>query len=346
MMEAARKILIVDDSRYMREYLHNLFSADERFRVIGTAADPYEAVKMMAREAPDAITLDIEMPRMSGVTFLNKIMRQHPLPVIVITNQDMKQMEWAMEALNAGAVDVVAKKDITPNEKEGRLALLDKVWAAANSRVSRKSTHPEREVGEASGSHKSGDVTSKDIILIGASSGGTRIITDIITALPEGIPPVVIVQHIPEHMSFLFARQLNLVCPFYVKEAEAGDRLVKNQVLIAPGNKHIEIKEAIPGFQVRLTHGPPLNHVRPSVDKLFFSALPYDVSGMTAILLTGMGRDGAQGLLQLREKGAYTIAQDEKSSIIYGMPRAAKELGAAKAIMNPEEIRQYIIARL
>ena len=342
MEETAKKILIVDDSRYMRQYLRELFESDQRFRVIGDAEDTYEAVKMMAVEAPDAITLDIEMPRMSGLTFLKKIMRQHPLPVVIITSQEIKQIEWAMEALRAGAVEVVSKKDITPNEKEGRQDLLNKMWAAANGHVSRysprdvKESYQNKEVVE--------KTVSEHIIMIGASSGGTRVLTDIITGLPAGIPPIIVVQHISEQMSFLFARQLNIACPFYVKEAEGGDPVVSNQVLIAPGNKHMEIKKGDAGFSIRLTQGPPLNHVRPSVDKLFFSALSYDVTKMTAILLTGMGRDGAQGLLQLKEKGAYTIAQDEKSSVIYGMPRAAKELGAAKAIMNPDAIRQYISA--
>ncbi len=339
-MQNARKILIVDDSRYMQQYLRDLIASDDRFQISGIAGDPYEAVKLMAEEAPDLITLDIEMPRMSGLTFLKKIMRQHPIPVIIITSQNVSQIEAAMEALREGAVEVISKNDITPADHEGRKNLLEKMWAAANSKVSRFT--PEKITDSGVQTKQTQYNGSNKLVLIGASSGGTRTISEIITRLPSGIPPVVIVQHIPEQMSFLFARQLNQVCPFYVKEAENDDLLVKNQVLIAPGNRHLELKQTTHGIKARITHGPPVNHVRPSVDKLFFSALPFASRDVIAIILTGMGSDGAQGLMKLREKGAYTIAQDEKSAVIYGMPKVAKEMGAAKAEMNPVEIVGYL----
>ncbi len=340
MMQSAKKILIVDDSKYMQRYLRDLIASDDRFEVSGTAGDPYEAVKIIAQEAPDLITLDIEMPRMSGLAFLKKIMRQHPIPVIIITSQNINQIEAAMEALREGAVEVISKNDITPADHEGRKNLLEKIWTASNSKVTRFT--PEKIMDNPIHIHHKQNNGSNKLILMGASSGGTRTISEILTRLPTGIPPIVIVQHIPEQMSFLFARQLNQVCPFYVKETENNDMLVKNQVLIAPGNRHIELKETAYGIKARITHGPPINHVRPSVDKLFFSALPFASRDITAILLTGMGSDGAQGLLKLKEKGAYTIAQDEKSAVIYGMPKVAKEIGAAKAIMNPNEIIAYL----
>ncbi|MFW5974570.1 MAG: chemotaxis-specific protein-glutamate methyltransferase CheB [Bacteroidota bacterium] len=339
-MQRARKILIVDDSKYMQQYLRDLIASDGRFQVSGTAGDPYEAVKIIAQEAPDLITLDIEMPRMSGLTFLKKIMRQHPIPVIIITSQNINQIEAAMEALREGAVELISKNDITPTDLEGRKNLLEKIWAASNSKVTRLVY--DRVMDTAAQTNYSRYNGSNKLILIGASSGGTRTISEIITRLPAGIPPIVIVQHIPEQMSFLFARQLNQVCPFYVKEAEDDDLLVKNQVLIAPGNRHLELKQTSYGLKTRITHGPPVNHVRPSVDKLFFSALPFASRDVIAIILTGMGSDGAQGLLKLREKDAYTIAQDEKSAVIYGMPKVAWEMGAAKAVMNPAEIIRYL----
>lgn len=336
-MGEQRKILIVDDSRYMRDYLEDLFLSDSRFRVLPSATDPYQAARIISKEAPDAIALDIEMPRMSGLTFLKKIMRQHPIPVVIVTNQDVKQIALSLEALSAGAIDVVSKKDLAPNDEEGRQDLLEKMWAAANSRVTRiyptqpsatNNNHDELSL------HDSSD----KIVMMGASSGGTVVISSILHQLPPNIPGMIIVQHIPEHMSFLFAKQLNTKTPFYVKEAENGDRVVKNQVLIAPGNRHIELCKDVSGYYVRITQGPPINHVRPSVDKLFYSALPYDTGKMYAFLLTGMGQDGAEGLLKLREKGAYTVAQDEQSSVIFGMPRAAIEKGAAKAVMSPREM--------
>ncbi|MGM0566801.1 MAG: chemotaxis-specific protein-glutamate methyltransferase CheB [Bacteroidota bacterium] len=340
MMQSAKKILIVDDSKYMQQYLRDLIASDDRFKVSGTAGDPYEAVKMIAREAPDLVTLDIEMPRMSGLTFLKKIMRQHPLPVIIITSQNINQIEAAMEALREGAVEVISKSDITPTDHEGRKNLLEKIWAASNSKITRFT--PEKNMDKHIQTNPTLNGGSNKLVLMGASSGGTRTISEIITRLPSGIPPIVVVQHIPEQMSYLFARQLNQTCPFYVKEAENDDMLVKNQVLIAPGNRHLELKQNAYGIKARITQGPPLNHVRPSVDKLFFSALPFASRDITAILLTGMGSDGAQGLLKLKEKGAYTIAQDEKSAVIYGMPKVAKEMGAAKAIMNPNEIVAHL----
>lgn len=339
-MGKQKKILIIDDSRYIREYLAALFTSDSRFRVIGMAEDPYEAVKIIANEVPDVISLDIEMPRMSGVRFLKKIMRQHPIPVIIITNQSSKQIGAAMEALNAGAVDVVSKKDISPNDVDGKKMLIEKMWSAANGKVSRVVTpdvHTVKNVSDAP-DQKIGD----KIILMGASSGGTQTITKILSALPPSIPPILIVQHIPEKMSFLFAQRLNETLPFYVKEAEDGDHVRANQVLIAQGNRHMELRYGKNDVSVRISQGPPLNFVRPSVDKLFFSALSKDPEKIVAILLTGMGRDGAHGMLQLREKGAYTIAQDEASSMIYGMPKAARELGAAKKLMSPLEISNFI----
>jgi len=340
-MRETRKVLIVDDSRYMREYLEDLFSSDDRFELLQSAADPYEAVKIISKEAPDAIALDIELPRMSGLTFLRKIMSQHPIPVVIVTNQDVGQIEMSLEALNAGAIDVVSKKDIGIGETEGRRDLLEKMWAAANSSVSR--IYPRSPGAKLQKTEPIAiQPPAERIVMIGASSGGTGIISAILQNLALDIPGMIIVQHIPEHMSFLFARQLNAHTPFYVKEAENGDRVTKNKVLVTPGNHHIELNKDQTGYYIRLTQGPPINHVRPSVDKLFYSAMRYEAKNMYAILLTGMGQDGAQGLLKLRENGAYTIAQDERSSIIFGMPRVAIEMGAACAIMNPQEIIRFI----
>ncbi|MCF8232979.1 MAG: chemotaxis-specific protein-glutamate methyltransferase CheB [Bacteroidales bacterium] len=338
-MEKQRKVLIVDDSKYIREYLSDLFLSDGRFQLLTPAADPYQAAKIIGEEAPDAIALDIEMPRMSGLTFLKKIMRQHPIPVVIITQLDVNQIQMSLEALNAGAIDVVAKKDIKPENETGRQDLLNKMWAAANSRISR--FYPGKHSGgreERTAPRIQGEYNSDTIVMMGASSGGTAIISKILNRLPAEIPGMIIVQHIPEHMSYLFAKQLNAQTPFYVKEAENGDRVVKSKVLVAPGNNHIELQKDKQGYYCRITHGPPINHVRPSVDKLFFSALPYNTNKMYAFLLSGMGRDGAQGLLKLRQKEAYTVAQDENSSVIFGMPKVAMDLGAAKAIMNIDEM--------
>ncbi|MCF8308292.1 MAG: chemotaxis-specific protein-glutamate methyltransferase CheB [Bacteroidales bacterium] len=338
-MKEQRKLLIVDDSRYMREYLADLFSADGRFKLLTPATDPYQAAKIIGQEAPDVIALDIEMPRMNGLTFLKKIMRQHPIPVVIITQLDVNQIQMSLEALNAGAIDVVAKKDINPENESGKQDLLNKMWAAANSRINR--LYPEKQPvhqQERKSIHPRGEANSDTIVMIGASSGGTAIISTILNKLPSEIPGTIIVQHIPEHMSYLFAKQLNAKTPFYVKEAENGDRVLKNKVLVAPGNHHIELQKDKQGYYCRITHGPPINHVRPSVDKLFFSALPFETQKMYAFLLSGMGRDGAQGLLKLRQKGTYTVAQDEGSSVIFGMPKVAIDLGAAKAIMNTDEI--------
>lgn len=339
-MTKKRRLLIVDDSPAARQLLEGIFGADERFSLMESAENPYVAAERIAKETPDVITLDIEMPRMNGLIFLRKIMRQRPIPVIVITGKNARHVEQTVEALYEGAVDVIDKKELNHQDEEQIKRICDKVYEVSFSRLKRLAPL----VGARNDMFKPGlhaDKPSK-IVLIGASSGGTRIIGDILSQLKSNIPPLVIVQHMSENFTKTFATQLNARLDLHVVEAKDGDELRNGKVYIAPGNMHLEIDKRLSKYFVRLNQDEAVNHVRPSVDVMFYSMSRFEVNNVFAFLLTGMGRDGARGLLELNKKGAFTVAQDEESSIIFGMPREAIRLGAASEVMNPKQIADFI----
>jgi two-component system chemotaxis response regulator CheB len=352
------KVLIVDDSAIVRQSLSTILKSDPQIEVIGTAADPLIAVKKIQVEVPDVITLDIEMPRMDGLTFLRKIMSQHPIPVVVISSLTAQGTEVAMKALQYGASEIIAKPAMNAPQffNESKIILCDAVKAASQVKLKRITTKPmmpeytvrpkfSADVMLERGTLGSHIIDTDKIIVLGASTGGTEAIRTLLRELPARMPGIAIVQHMPEGFTKSFADGLNKTSAMEIKEAEDGDRLYQGRVLIAPGNKHMLLKRVGKEYSVEVKDGPLVNRHRPAVDVLFRSAARYAGKNTTGILLTGMGTDGAKGLLELKEAGAFTIAQDQQSSVVFGMPKEAIQLGAAEKVMGLTEIAPFLIER-
>jgi len=349
-MDANHKIrvLVVDDSAIVRKILTDALSAEPDIEVIGSAPDPFVARDKILTLRPDVITLDIEMPRMDGLSFLRRLMRYHPIPVIIISSLGQASSRAAVEALQAGAVEVLAKPDGPYSVGELGNLLATKIRAAAAAKIRRPEVDaPVRPVAPPPVSkqplpQRSNSAVS--IIAIGASTGGTEAIQEVLTHLPANSPPIVIVQHIPAVFSKAFADRLNGLCAIEVKEAQEGDALLPGRALIAPGGYHMLVRRHADGFKVALSSTlPPVCYQRPAVDVLFQSVS--EVSGPTivAALLTGMGSDGAQGMAALKRVGAKTIAQDEASSVVFGMPREAIRLGCVDSVLPLDRIASGIL---
>lgn len=331
------KVLIVDDSLVFRESLSREIAKDPDIEVVGTATDPYMARDLIIKLKPDVLTLDVEMPKMNGIEFLKKLMPQYPLPVIVVSSVSKN----VLDALDAGAVEFVTKPNVT---RPGGMAsfvneLIIKIKIASTAKVgNRKSDYtPSRPV-----TNQGIDTMSK-IIAIGASTGGTDAIHTVISSLPRDMPPIIIVQHMPPVFTKLYAERLNNTCELEVKEAEDGDALRPGRVLIAPGNYQMRVAKRGSGYIVKCTQEEKVSGHCPSVDVLFDSVA--DVAGKQSVgvILTGMGRDGANGLLKMKKTGAYTIGQDEKSSVVYGMPMVAFNIGAVDKQLPLDRIDDEII---
>lgn len=340
------KVLIVDDSAIVRKMLAEALASEPDLEVVGTAPDPFIARDKILSLRPDVLTLDIEMPRMDGLTFLKKLMRFHPLPIIVISSLGQASGHIALEALQCGAVEVLAKPGGPYSVGELKHDLPQKVRAAAHARIARpapETTAPAPPVRRAPSRALAGQ-SSSAVIAIGASTGGTEAIREVLTALPESSPAIVIVQHIPPVFSTAFANRLNNVCRIQVKEASDGDRVVPGLALVAPGNLHMTLRKRGGEYSVSVHDGPRVCYQRPSVDVLFESVA--EAAGRDAVgaILTGMGADGAQGLLKMKRAGARTIAQDEASCVVFGMPREAIRLGAADRIVPLDRVAAELIA--
>ncbi|HEY7392071.1 MAG TPA: chemotaxis response regulator protein-glutamate methylesterase [Bryobacteraceae bacterium] len=341
------RVLIVDDSAIVRKILTETLSGEPGLQVVGTAPDPYVARDKILDLEPDVITLDIEMPRMDGLTFLRKLMRYHPLPVVVVSSLAQHSCRAALEALELGAVEVLAKPGGPYSVGELRETLGAKIRAAAASRLPRPSpssavSSPPKvrpEVPQV----PSASFAPDRVIAIGASTGGTEAIARLLRAFPQNSPGVVVVQHIPPGFSRAFANRLNDACAITVKEAEDGDILNPGLALIAPGDLHMVLRKSAGKYTVNVKPGPRVCYQRPSVDVLFSSVAEVAGPLTAAALLTGMGSDGAQGLLQLRQASAYTIAQDEATCVVFGMPREAIERGAAEKVMPLERIAPALL---
>jgi two-component system chemotaxis response regulator CheB len=349
------RVLIVDDSASVRRAMTEIIESDPGLEVMGTASDPFVAAERIAREVPDVMFLDIEMPRMDGLTFLRKIMSQRPLPVVICSSLTEEGSAALMEAMEAGAVDIVTKPRMGSVEflQHSRMRICDTARAAAQARIKPRPAHKmvvekkltadavlpaKRRIGAALPSG-----AGERIICIGASTGGTEAIREVLQALPADCPPVVIVQHMPEGFTAAFARRLNGLCAVTIKEASDGDAVLPGQVLIAPGNHHMYLSTAGGRVSVKVVDGPPVSRHRPSVDVLFRSAAQQLGPRALGMLLTGMGDDGAQGLLEMRQAGASTIAQDEDSCIVFGMPKEAIERGAAMKVLPLSRMAQAIM---
>lgn len=326
------KVLIVDDSAIVRQVLTKELSKHSDINIVGTAPDPYIAREKIARFKPDVITLDIEMPRMDGITFLKKLMAYNPIPTIIISSLTPKSSEMSMEALKYGAIDVVCKPGVSYSVENIALKVVDIIRGAVKINLSnfkKNKTLPKPPPP----TEKSLKITTEKILAIGASTGGTTAIEHVLTSMPSMCPGIVIVQHMPEKFTASFARRLNDICTITVKEAVDGDSVIPGTALIAPGNFHMVLNRSGARYFVQVKTGAPVYHQRPSVEVLFNSVAKYAGKNAVGIMLTGMGADGALGMLKMKEAGAVTIAQDEKTSIVWGMPGEAVKVGAVEHIV-------------
>lgn len=348
------RVLIVDDSAVVRQTLMQIISADPDLEVMGTASDPFYAAKKISEEVPDVITLDVEMPRMDGLTFLKKIMSQHPIPVVIISSLTEAGTQTGLKALEYGAVDIITKPQMNTKLfiEESQIRICDAIKAACQAKITRRKSVETIEVqpkfsadvmlAPTTASH-SMIKTTEIVIAVGASTGGTEALTTFLQALPVDCPGIVIVQHMPEKFTKSFANRLNDICKITVKEAVDGDNVLQGQALIAPGNFHTMLKRSGARYFVEVKEGPLVNRHRPSVDVLFRSTAKYAGANAIGVIMTGMGDDGARGLLEMKESGAKTVAQDEKSCVVFGMPKEAIKLGAADKILPLDSIASYTV---
>ena len=346
------KVLIVDDSALVRKYLSEELNKEKDIEVVGTALNPYVARDKIAKLKPDVLTLDLEMPRMDGLSFLSKLMEHYPMPVVVVSSLTPKNSENALTALRLGAVEVICKpgsaystqdisKDIVKAVRTASVARFDKHRPSAKIK---KTTKPG--AGHDKGVSARLHHTTNKLIAIGASTGGTRALEAVLTELPANLPGIVIVQHMPPVFTKSFSERLDTICKLNVTEAEDGMLIETGKVFIAPGNYHLLVEKNGAKYYTRIKQGPPVHHQRPSVDVLFNSVARSAGVNALGVILTGMGADGAKGLLAMKEQGAHTIAQDEATSVVYGMPREAAELGAAEEILPLESVSGAIVRRM
>ena len=339
------RVLVVDDSATVRKIFSKELSKYPDIEVVGTAPDPFVARDKIVRLKPDVITLDIEMPRMDGITFLGKLMKHFPLPVIMVSSLTRNGGKLSLEAIEKGAVEVVAKPGEAYTVGDMSEQLAEKIRAAARVDISKyaKKENPDSSRPRLVASKAMSETTNK-ILAIGASTGGTEAIKDVLTRLPRTIPGTVIVQHMPPNFTTAFAGRLNGLCEFEVREAKNGDSVHPGLALIAPGNYHMLLSRSGASYYVKVKSGPFVHHQRPAVDVLFKSVARYAGANAAGVILTGMGKDGAEGLLEMKNAGAKTISQDEASSVVFGMPKVAIEMGATDKILGLDNIPHAILA--
>jgi two-component system chemotaxis response regulator CheB len=348
------RVLIVDDSALIRQVLTEILSQDPSIEVIGTASDPFQAREKIKALNPDVLTLDVEMPRMDGLTFLEKLMAGHPMPVVMVSSLTEQGCETTLRALELGAVDFITKPKI--DLRAGMVGLhqdlIDKVKGAATARV--RSSAVKREASK-SGTHDASRTTlhatamlktTDTIIAIGASTGGTEALSDVLRSLPPNTPPIIITQHMPDRFTTTFAKRLNDISQLTVKEAEDGDSVITGHALLAPGNFHMTLTRSGARYVVTIDQHEPVNRHRPSVDVMFNSVAQHAGRNAVGVILTGMGADGAKGLLAMKHAGAYTMAQDEASCVVFGMPKEAIKLGAADKILPLSQIAEALLAHV
>lgn len=350
------RVLVVDDSALVRQTLSDVLRTAPDMEVVGTARDPFHAAEVMRDVVPDVITLDIEMPRMDGLTFLQKLMSQHPIPVVICSSLAQEGAETTLRALEYGAVDIILKPRLGTKQflEESCIRICDAVRAAAQARLRLPpASVPPLQVTP----RQDADVvlpkptpalgmlikTTDNVVVVGASTGGTEALRVLLSALPPDAPGVAVVQHMPEQFTAAFAKRLDGLCSVRVKEAVDGDRVARGHVLIAPGNKHMLVKRSGAQYVVEVRDGPLVSRHRPSVDVLFRSAARYAGKNAIGVIMTGMGDDGARGMMELKEAGAYTIAQDEQTSVVFGMPQEAIKLGAVQQVCPLDRIAGAVL---
>ncbi len=333
------KVLVVDDSALVRKLLTEELSRYDDITVVGTAVDPYVAREKIIALKPDVITLDVEMPRMDGLSFLVKLMKHYPVPVIIVSSLTPKNSDAAIRALSLGAVDVIAKPGSAMSVPDISRQLVQSIRAASRAKlVKRAETTAAEPAATRRAPVLAGLSMTHKVIALGASTGGTQALERVLMKLPPAMPGIVICQHMPEKFTASFAQRLNSTCALEVREAKDGDAVVPGTVLVAPGNYHMMLTLSGAQYQVRVKDGPRVHHQRPAVDVLFASVAKYAGRNAIGAIFTGMGADGAKGLLQMREAGAHTIAQDEASCVVFGMPKEAIKLGAAIEVLPLDEI--------
>lgn len=342
------KVLIVDDSLVIRKFLEKVFSRDSEIEVIGSVGDPYQAREKIAELKPDVMTLDVEMPKMDGITFLEKVMKHFPIKTIVFSSITSHGSQTYLKAIEAGAVEVVEKPsiDVTKNLEAISKNLIQIVKAVHNSRIVQKVTFEAKYKNQDKKAVQSMAKTTNQVIAIASSTGGTEALKVLFKSMPADIPGTVVVQHMPPGFTKTFAEHLNVLFPFEVKEAQDGDVVHPGRVLIAPGNFHMEIRRHGAKYTVVLHQEKQLHSVRPAADYLMKSVAQYVGANAIGIVLTGMGKDGAEGLLEMKKAGSCNFAQDEKSCVVYGMPGAAVQVGAIDKIVPLERIASEVQAYL
>ncbi len=349
------RVLVVDDSSVVRQTLSDILTSDPDIEVMAVASDPYMAANKMKEDVPDVITLDIEMPRMDGITFLRKIMNQHPIPVVICSSVAEGGSENALRAMEYGAVDIIEKPKMGTRQflKESKIRICDAVKAAARAKIkpvrARTAFRVEKKLTADAVMAKVPATkvlrTTEKIVMVGASTGGTEALRVFLEALPQDSPGVVIVQHMPENFTRAFSERLNGLCRVEVKEAADGDSVLRGRALIAPGNRHLMLKRSGARYHVEVKDGPLVCRHRPSVDVLFRSAARYAGANVVGVIMTGMGDDGARGMLEMKEAGAYTIAQDEATSVVFGMPHEAIKLGGVDKVYPLDRIAGAVLRK-
>jgi two-component system, chemotaxis family, protein-glutamate methylesterase/glutaminase len=355
MSKTRSRVLIIDDSASVRQTMARILGEDPELEVIGTASDPFAAARYIQDQLPDVITLDVEMPRMDGITFLRKLMHQCPIPVVMCSSLTEQGSETLLQAMEAGAVDVILKPrmDVADHLADHHLEIRDVVKGAARARVRGRRAEPRTDLGVEKKltadavlpppSGKAMSRTTEMVVCLGASTGGTEALRQVLTSLPANSPGIVIVQHMPAGFTSAFARRLDSICEVSVKEAEHGDPVLRGHVLIAPGGRHMMLERQGARYTVSVRDGPLVSRHRPSVDVLFRSAARCAGSNAVGFIMTGMGDDGARGLLEMRQAGARTFAQDEASSIVFGMPKEAIGRGGAEHVVPLGNIARELL---
>ncbi len=339
------KVLVVDDSAIVRKIFTEKLSHERGMEVVGTAPDPYVARDKIVRLKPDVVTLDLEMPRMDGLAFLKKLMKHHPLPVIIVSSLTKKGGRLALEAMESGAVEVLSKPGSSYSVGEMMQQLADKIRAAARARVVRSVDELNGDEPVNIAGHLLSETTDK-VIAIGASTGGTEALKKVLTQFPPTIPGIVVVQHMPPKFTTTFSERLNSLSKIEVKEAQDGDSVNPGRALIAPGNYHMLLRRSGAKYYVSVKNGPLVNRQRPSVDVLFQSISKYAGANAVGVIMTGMGSDGAKGLLEIRQAGARTIGQDEASCVVFGMPKEAANINAVEKLVPLNRIPHEIVMAL
>ncbi len=343
------RVLVVDDSALIRNVMTEILSQDPEIVVVGTAPDPYAAREKIKALNPHVLTLDVEMPKMDGLTFLQKLMAARPMPVVMVSSLTEQGTATTLQALESGAVDFVTKPTMDIQHGMSDLAhqITSKVKIAAQATVKKRT--PPADCAErikALAAQSALIKTTDTIIAIGASTGGTEALRELLEVLPPNTPPIVMTQHMPEQFTKTFAERLNQLCQIYVKEAQEGDSVISGQALLAPGNFHMELRRSGARYYVTLNQEPPINRHRPSVDAMFRSVARYAGGNSLGVILTGMGNDGAAGMLEMKQAGAFNVAQDEASCVVFGMPKEAIKAGGVDKILPLSEIPGALLAQL